>query len=57
MMRSQGSDLDENYRSSTGCFLDENHEITVNFHSKINQGLDEYKKRLVTFIKFFRTIP
>ena len=25
MLKSQGNDFDNTYRSSTGCFLDENH--------------------------------
>ena len=57
MLKSQGNDFDNTYRSSTGCFLDENHEITMNFHSKINQGLDEYKKRLVNIHEIFSYYP
>ena len=42
----KGCRVDENIRSSTGTTLNETHKSTINFHSKINLGLDEYKKRL-----------
>ena len=42
----KGCRVDENIRSSSGATLNETHKSTINFHSKINLGLDEYKKRL-----------
>ena len=42
----KGCRVDENVRSSSGTTLNETHKSTINLHSKINLGLDEYKKRL-----------
>ena len=42
----KGCRVDENIRSSSGTTLNETHKSTINLHSKINLGLDEYKKRL-----------
>ena len=36
----------DSIRTSTGTSLDDNHEITQKFHTKINKGLDEYKRRV-----------
>ena len=33
-------------RSSTGCTLHDDHELTKNLHLKLNAGLDEYKEFL-----------
>ena len=33
-------------RSSTGCTLQEDHELIKNFHLKLNAGLDNYKKKV-----------
>ena len=38
--------IDNNMRTSSGTSLLETHELTMNFHKKINLGLDEYKKRV-----------
>ena len=46
----KGCRVDENIRSSSGTTLNETHKSTINLHSKINLGLDEYKKRLDFFI-------
>ena len=44
-------------RTSSGTSLLETHELTLNFHNKINQGLDEYKKRLVNINEIFSYYP
>ena len=44
-------------RTSTGSFLDDNHELIINFHNKINQGLDEYKRRLINIHENFQYYP
>jgi len=49
--------IDNKMRSSTGSFLDDNHELTINFHNKINQGLDEYKRRLIDIHENFQYYP
>ena len=57
MVNSGGNATDDYVRSSTGCFLDEEHEITLDFHNKINQGLNEYKERLVNIHENFLYYP
>ena len=42
----KGCRVDEDVRSSSGTTILETHELTINFHSKINLALDEYKKRV-----------
>ena len=46
-----------NMRTSTGDTLLEEHEITKNFHNKINLGLDEYKRRLIGIHENFQYYP
>ena len=46
--------IDDKMRGSTGSFLDDNHELIINFHNKINQGLDEYKRRLINIHENFQ---
>ena len=36
----------DNIRTSSGTTLLDSHGLTVNFHNKINLGLDEYKRRV-----------
>ena len=38
--------VDSSIRTSTGTSLVDSHELTINFHNKINLGLNEYKKRV-----------
>ena len=38
--------VDTSIRTSTGTYLDNNHPITQKFHSKMNEGLKEYKRRV-----------
>ena len=52
-----GCRVDENVRSSIGTTLDETHKSTMNLHSKINLGLDEYKKRLEKMNNTFYYYP
>ena len=52
-----GVKVDNLTRTSTVAPLDENHEITKEFHEKINRGLDEYKKRLVKIHNNFSYYP
>ena len=49
--------IDDKIRGSTGSFLDDNHELIINFHNKINQGLDEYKRRLINIHENFQYYP
>ena len=49
--------IDDKMRGSTGSFLDDNHELIINFHNKINQGLDEYKRRLINIHENFQYYP
>tara|TARA_A100000164_G_scaffold355977_1_gene365095 strand:- start:42 stop:638 length:597 start_codon:yes stop_codon:yes gene_type:complete len=44
-------------RTSSGTCLLEKQEITLNFHNKINQGLDEYKRRLINIHENFQYYP
>ena len=48
---------DDKMRSSTGSFLDDDHELTKSFHLKINQALDEYKRRLINIHENFQYYP
>ena len=42
-----GSDTKvDNIRTSSGSTLLDSHELVVNFHNKINLGLNEYKRRV-----------
>ena len=49
--------IDDKMRSSTGSFLDDDHELTKSFHLKINQALDEYKRRLINIHENFQYYP
>ena len=44
-------------RTSSGTCLLETHELTLNFHNKINQGLDEYKRRVQNIHHNFSHYP
>ena len=44
-------------RTSSGTSLLETHELIINFHNKINQGLDEYKRRLINIHENFQYYP
>ena len=48
---------DPNVRTSSGTYLLDTHELIINLHNKINQGLDEYKKRLVNIHEKFSYYP
>ena len=52
-----GVKVDNFTRTSSVAPLDENHEITQEFHEKINRGLDEYKRRLVKIHNNFSYYP
>ena len=49
--------VDNNIRTSTGTSLIEEHELTINFHHKINFGLDEYKRRVQNIHDNFSFYP
>lgn len=49
--------FDPNIRTSTGTSLVETHELTINFHHKINLGLDEYKRRVQNIHSNFSYYP
>ena len=55
--KGDGLKIDNINRTSTVATLDNNHEITQEFHEKINRGLDEYKKRLVKIHNNFSYYP
>ena len=44
-------------RTSTGTTMNENHKATINLHSKINEGLVEYKRRVEKIHKNFTYYP
>ena len=44
-------------RTSTGVTLNENHNATINLHSKINEGLLDYKRRVENIHKNFSYYP
>jgi len=53
-----GSDTKvDNIRTSSGTALLESHELTINFHNKINLGLDEYKRRVQNIHHNFSFYP
>lgn len=49
--------VDESIRTSVGCNLDDNHEITMLLHGKMNAALDEYKERVEKINDIFRYYP
>lgn len=51
------SRIDTSVRSSVGCTLDENHEITKIIHEKMNEALLVYKNRLVSYNDIFNYYP
>ena len=55
--RNDNPKSNDSIRTSTGSFLDENHEITLNFHNKINEGLLEYKRRVEKIQDIFSYYP
>ena len=55
--KGDGLKIDNINRTSTVATLDNNHEITQEFHEKINRGLDEYKRRLVKIHNNFSYYP
>ena len=55
--RNDNPKSNDSIRTSTGSFLDENHEITLNFHNKINEGLLEYKRRVEKVQDIFSYYP
>ena len=44
-------------RTSTGLTLNENHNVTINLHNKINEGLLEYKRRVEKIHRNFSYYP
>ena len=44
-------------RTSTGATLNENNNITINLHNKINEGLVEYKRRVEKIHQNFSYYP
>ena len=52
-----GVKVDNFTRTSTVAPLNDNNEITQEFHEKINRGLDEYKRRLVKIHNNFSYYP
>ena len=52
-----GVKIDNFTRTSTVAPLNDNDEITQEFHEKINRGLDEYKRRLVKIHNNFSYYP
>ena len=49
--------VDTSIRTSTGTYLDNNHPITQKFHSKMNEGLEEYKRRVEKIHSSFSYYP
>ena len=49
--------VDSSIRTSTGTSLVDSHELTINFHNKINLGLDEYKRRVQNIHHNFSFYP
>jgi len=49
--------VDTSIRSSVGCILDENHEITKLIHEKMNESLVSYKNRLISHNDIFNYYP
>ena len=49
--------VDSSIRTSTGTSLVDSHELTINFHNKINLGLNEYKKRVQNIHSNFSYYP
>lgn len=50
-------DVDESVRTSVGCNLENDHEITGLLHEKMNAALDEYKERLLKVNDIFGYYP
>ena len=44
-------------RTSTGTTLNENYDVTLNLHNKINDGLVEYKRRVEKIHRNFGYYP
>ena len=44
-------------RTSTGAIMNDDHELIKSFHLKINQALDEYKRRLIDIHENFQYYP
>tara|TARA_B100000508_G_C11343804_1_gene220528 strand:+ start:62 stop:649 length:588 start_codon:yes stop_codon:yes gene_type:complete len=44
-------------RTSTGATMNDDHELIKSFHLKINQALDEYKRRLIDIHENFQYYP
>jgi len=55
--KTENARSDPNVRTSSGTCLSETHELTINFHNKINQSLDEYKRRLINIHENFQYYP
>ena len=51
------ADVDESVRTSTGCNLENSHEITGLLHDKMNDALDEYKERVLKVNDIFGYYP
>tara|TARA_B100000963_G_scaffold149105_1_gene130012 strand:- start:60 stop:653 length:594 start_codon:yes stop_codon:yes gene_type:complete len=49
--------VDTSIRTSLGTSLDNNHPITQKFHSKMNEGLNEYKRRVEKIHSNFSYYP
>ena len=49
--------VDTSIRTSFGTSLDNNHPITQKFHSKMNEGLEEYKRRVEKIHPSFSYYP
>ena len=49
--------INNNVRTSSGVYLPENHDLTINFHEKINLSLNEYKKRVEKISSNFSYYP
>ena len=52
-----GCNVDTSIRTSFGTSLDNYHPITQKFHSKMNEGLEEYKRRVEKIHSSFSYYP
>ena len=57
ILRDGSTVVNNDSRTSSGTSLLETHQLTINFHKKINLGLDEYKRRVQNIHSNFSLYP
>ena len=49
--------INKDFRSSSGVILDDEHPLIIDFHTKLNEGLNQYKNRLINLHDTFDGFP